>query len=570
MLFSLSSLIFCQIQSANPESRKLAGIFESYYQEYLLLYPRQATEFGDHRYDDQFENDISEAHREKVRAFYTKYREQIKGIQRDQLTREDRFSLDVFQDVLRTGIEELGFRNYLMPINQMICVPMDFAEWGSGRSAQPFNTVKDYESFLKRIDGYLTWVDTAIANMREGVKEGIVLPKLIAFRTVQRMAPMVVTSAEESIFFEPIRTMPASFSTDDRKRLKDAYKDAILNRIIPSYRKLVDFMGKEYLPRCRDSVGWSGLPGGKAWYEHLVRFYTTTDMTPDKIFELGEREVNRIFKEYQRALKNRPHERPLAVYRSKKKLIKRYTQLTRKILPQLKSHFGIVPKTPLDIRTTLIVTHYEPGSADGSRPGTLYIQANNIEKYPAVVSESLFLHEAYPGHHFQMSIQRESTLPQFRRMAFYTAYIEGWGLYSESLGRDLGVYRDPRQRRWQLQSELWRALRLVLDVGIHTRGWSVKQALAYIKPYGFGNGSTQEIERYIAFPGQALAYKIGELQIMKLRERARRTLGKRFDLASFHREILTTGPVPLRLLEEKMNRWMASRGAVLTKEGKRN
>lgn len=556
----LITAILCQTRSANPESRKLAGIFEAYYREHLRLYPRQATGFGDHRYDDQFENDISEAHREKVRAFYTKYRERIRGIQRDQLTREDRFSLDVFQDVLKTGIEELGFRNYLMPINQIICVPMDFAEWGSGRSAQPFNTIKDYENFLKRVDGYVTWVDTAIANMREGVKEGIVLPKLIAFRTVQRMAPMVVTSAEESVFFEPVRTMPASFSTNDKKRLKDAYKDAILNRIIPSYRRLVDFMGKKYLPRCRDSVGWSGLPGGKAWYEHLVRFYTTTDMTPDEIFELGKREVNRIFKEYQRALKNRLHERPLAVYRSKKKLIKRYNQLTRKILPQLKSHFGIVPKTPLDIRTTLIVTHYKPGSADGSRPGTLYIQANNIEKYPAVVSESLFLHEAYPGHHFQMSIQRESTLPQFRRMAFYTAYIEGWGLYSESLGQDLGVYRDPRQRRWQLQSELWRALRLVLDVGIHIRGWSVKQALAYIKPYGFGDGSTQEIERYIAFPGQALAYKIGELKIMELRERASRTLGKRFNLASLHREILTTGPVPLRLLKKKMNRWIASRG----------
>ncbi|PJB76930.1 MAG: DUF885 domain-containing protein, partial [Acidobacteria bacterium CG_4_9_14_3_um_filter_49_7] len=246
----LITAILCQTRSANPESRKLAGIFEAYYREHLRLYPRQATGFGDHRYDDQFENDISEAHREKVRAFYTKYRERIRGIQRDQLTREDRFSLDVFQDVLKTGIEELGFRNYLMPINQIICVPMDFAEWGSGRSAQPFNTIKDYENFLKRVDGYVTWVDTAIANMREGVKEGIVLPKLIAFRTVQRMAPMVVTSAEESVFFEPVRTMPASFSTNDKKRLKDAYKDAILNRIIPSYRRLVDFMGKKYLPRC--------------------------------------------------------------------------------------------------------------------------------------------------------------------------------------------------------------------------------------------------------------------------------------------------------------------------------
>ncbi len=558
-LISTLSPIFCQTQPVNAEGKKLAEIFEAYYQEYLQLYPRQGTEFGDHRYNDQFENDISEAHRERTRTFYKKYQEQTRIIHRNQLDPVDQFSLDVFLNVLQTGIEELAFKNNLIPVNQMICVPMDFAEWGSGRSAQPFKTVRDYENFLKRTDGYINWVDTAIANMKMGVRQGIVLPKLIAVRTIQRMAPQLASTAEESIFYEPIRTIPADFSANDKNRLKKAYKKAILGKIIPSYQKLINFMGNQYLPECRESVGWSSLPGGQLWYQHLVRFYTTTDMTTEEIFQLGNREVQRIFNEYKLALKNRPYERPLALCRSEKTLIKRYERLSRKIRPRLESQFGIVPTTPLSIRTTPIVTHYRPGPEDGSRPGVLYIQAGNLKKYPAVVSESLFLHEAYPGHHFQISLQRESKLPHFRRTAFYTAYIEGWGLYSESLGRDLGLYRDLRQRRWQLHSELWRALRLVLDVGIHARGWSVDQAMAYIEPYGFGSGYNQEIERFIAFPGQALSYKIGELKIIQLRKRASQKLGKRFDLKSFHREILATGPVPLWLLEKKMNRWIAPR-----------
>jgi len=546
-------------ETGPTEDIKAEQMFQDYHEAFLALHPRMATSLGDHRYDDRFENDISDAYREQLKLTLESFREQASEIRADALTEENRFSLLVFQYMVQTELDGLVFPEHLLPMDQMNCLPADFAQWGAGESAHPFRTVTDYDNFLKRIDGLESWVNTAMENMDKGIRMKVVLPRLIVTRTIQRLKPLLVEEPEDSEFYRPVRNMPGAFSAEDRERLTAAYTMAIRDRILPTYRKLVHFLETAYLPHCRDTLAWTALPDGTAWYAYRVRTFTTTALTPETVYKLGQQETERIVGEYLEATRTPPSRRPIALCRTDKQLVHAYEKLMDRILPELEPLFGITISTPLEIRTTDRVSHYKPGAWDGSRPGIFYAQAGNLSEHPAVVSEPLFLHEALPGHHFQLSVQRESSLPPLRRYAYYGAYIEGWALYVERLGSQLGVYRDPRQRLWQLQSELWRAIRLMLDVGIHVGGWSVEDALAHIRPYGYGPGMTSEIERYAAWPGQALTYKIGELKILDLRRKAEQALGDHFDPAEFHRAILLTGPVPLHLLEYRIDRWIASK-----------
>jgi uncharacterized protein (DUF885 family) len=390
---------------------------------------------------------------------------------------------------------------------------------------------------------------------------------------------MIVGAPEESLFFRPILQMPPDFSESEKARLTKAYSQAIDQKIIPTYRKLHNFIQQEYLPHTRTTYGISSLPNGGAWYEYLVRTRTTTTLTPEEIFQLGNDEILRIKKEmdqmriasgFQGSL--REFSRHLAKkappgFTQRDELIKAYNTIREKVTPQLTKLFGRLPKANFEIRTVeefrekASPSQYSAATPDGSRPGVFYVNAAGIELNPRRASESLFLHEAVPGHHLQISIQREREgLPRFRRFLNYTAFTEGWALYAESLGRELGLYTEPRQYYGRLNSELFRAVRLVVDVGLHRKNWSREQALKFMMDNTGASetGASLEIDRYIAWPAQALSYKIGQLKISSIRSKAENALGSKFDIRAFHDELLKDGAMPLDLLEVKMNAWIDS------------
>lgn len=545
--------------SPATDQQALVTVLDGFNEAFLRMHPRVATSLGDHRFDDRFENNISAAHRSDYETMLHEFQTRAAQIREEKLNDDGRFNLRIFHHLVRTELEGLHYPEHLLPLDQMNCLPADFAQWGTSRSIHPFNTVKDYENYLKRMDGFVTWVDTAIANMRSGMDQQVVLPTRIAQRTIERLREVAPDKPEKSLFYGCIDNMPPDFDRATKQRLAQAYADAIRHKLTPAYNRLIRFMEQEYLPHCRHDLAWTSLPDGQNWYAYRIRAYTTTDLSPTEIFQLGQREVNRIVDQIQKISGEISPGQPMRQFTSKGQLVQAYQRLMNRVMPRLPDHFGISIDTPLEIRTTDRVSHYRPGSRDGSRPGVFYVYADNLRRWPGVINEPLFLHEAVPGHHFQLSVQRESDLPGFRQWAFYGAYVEGWALYVERFGSELGLYRDSRQKLWQLRSELWRALRLMLDVGIHAGGWSVDDALTHIKPYGYGTGMVREIERYAAWPAQALTYKIGELHILALRQEAENALGPEFNLAAFHREVLTTGPVPLDLLALQVNRWIESR-----------
>jgi len=413
--------------------------------------------------------------------------------------------------------------------------------------------------------------------MRRGMQTGVVQPKVVMERTLPQLEAMHMPDVRQSVFYQPILRIPSGFSEAERARLATAYAQAIERRIIPAYRKLHAFIKAEYLPACRAAVALSDLPGGSAWYSYLVKFHTTTDLEPDEIFEIGLKEVERI-KEAIDALKEKTGFRggagafvrrlsaTASGYSTKEELIRAYEGLRAKVTPQLDRLFGVVPQAPYEIRPIeefrerSAPSQYWSPSPDGSRPGIFYVNAAGVREKPRRPSEPLFLHEAVPGHHLQISLQRQNpALPRFRRFGRYTAFSEGWALYAEGLGHELGLYTDPRQHLGRLNSELFRAVRLVVDVGLHHKGWARGQALKFMMQNTGASeaGAALEIDRYIALPGQALAYKIGQLKISQIRARAEKALGANFDIRAFHDELLKDGAMPLDLLEAKMDGWIA-------------
>jgi len=464
-------------------------------------------------------------------------------------------------------------------VRQLNSMPVDFPIIGSGTGLHPFKSVTDYDNFLKRIDRFSVWVDTAIANMRKGVEVGIVQPRVVIEKTLPQLDAMIVAEPKQSVFFQPILQMPQNFSESDKARLAFAYSQAIEQRIVPAYRRLRNFVQEEYLPKTRVTYGLSNLPDGVAWYEQAVRTQTTTSLTPEEIYQLGTQEILRIKQEMERirtesGLQGNLQEfsRYLAKkaapgFTNRDELIKGYEAIRQKVTPQLTKLFGHLPKATFEIRTVeqfrekSSPSQYQPASPDGSRPGIFYVNASAIEINPRRASESLFLHEALPGHHFQISLQREQErLPRFRRFGNYNAFAEGWALYAESLGPELGLYNDPSQYFGRLNSELFRATRLVVDVGLHRKNWSRDQALKFMRGTTGASeaGASLEIDRYIAWPAQALSYKIGQLKISAIRSKAERALGTKFDIRAFHDEILKDGAMQLDLLERKMDVWIAS------------
>jgi len=561
----------------SAESRRLGEIFERYFEAYLELFPLFATQIGDHRFDDRLAINISADHRARQRKLYRETLDRLSAIKIDDLTVRERLYHETLVRALRRREEAAKFPGYLLPVRQLGSLPIEFPLLGSGSGSHPFKTVADYENFLKRIDGFEAWVETAIANMREGIQRQIVQPRVVIERTLPQLEAMVVKDAKDSLFYQPIKRLPGQFTDAERDRLAAAYTDAIERKILPTYRKLVTFIRDEYLSRTRDTIAWSELPGGHAWYDYLVRNQTTTDLTPDEIFLLGTDEIARIKQEMERVKERSNFQGTLAEFSrhlsktaprpfaSRENLIEGYEGIRQTVTPHLSQLFGYVPRAPFEVRTIeefrerSAPSQYWSASPDGSRPGIFYVNASGIEKNPRRASESLFLHEAVPGHHFQISLQQEQKeLPRFQRFGGYTAFVEGWALYAESLGGELGLYKEPDQYFSRLTSELFRAVRLVVDVGLHRKGWSREQAMRFMMDTTMTgeSGAALEIDRYIANPAQALAYKIGQLKISAIRAKAEKALGSKFDMRAFHDELLKDGALPLNILETKMDRWI--------------
>jgi uncharacterized protein (DUF885 family) len=563
--------------SKSTESRKLHEIFESFFEAELALFPTFATEIGDHRYDDQLEIAISEEHIAAQRRLLQHTLKRTAEIKVEAIEARERLYLEVLSRALKVALDGFAFKQRLMPVRQLASLAVEFPLLGSGAGAHPFRTVTDYENFLKRIDGFETWVDTAIANMRQGSAVGVTQPRPVIERTLPQLRAMIVSDARTSLFYQPVVRMPGDFSEADRNRLTRGYTEAIEQRIVPAYRRLLSFLEGEYLDKTRRTVALSDLPDGKAWYEYLVKTQTTTDLTPEEIFQLGMSEIARIKTEMDRMREEQNFTGSLSDfsdyltdhgprgYQSRSGLIQGYETIRRTVAPGLAKLFGHAPKAPFEIRTIeefrerSAPSQYWPAAPDGSRPGIFYVNAANIETNPRAASEPLYLHEAVPGHHFQISLQQErDDLPRFQRFADYTAFVEGWALYAESLGAELGLYKEPSQYFSRLSSELFRAARLVVDVGLHRKGWSREQAIKFLMDTVLSSesGATLEVDRYIALPAQALSYKIGQLKIAAIRSKAEKALGAKFDIRAFHDELLRDGALPLDVLERKMDRWI--------------
>ncbi len=566
--------------AAEDPTEALNKLFDEHFERSLELSPIRATSIGDERYDDQYANSIGPEHREASRALDEEFLQRILNIDRDGLSQQDKLSYDIFKLNRETSLAGEQFSWHLAPMNQFRSATSSFVNLGSGAGLHPFKTVKNYDDFLSRIDGFVVYVDQAIDNMKEGIRQGVTQPKILMAKYVPQLESQLVDSVEESGFYSPILNMPDDFSEADKERLTDAYKDAIANKILPTFERLNNFMGDEYLSAARESVGLFDLPDGEAWYAHNVRAITTTDYTPEEIHQIGLGEVERIHGEMRGAMEavgfegslneffEYVYSDPQFFFDEPEKLIQAYRDMSAHVESLAPKLFKLFPKTPFEVRrvepfreASSSKGSYQSGSPDGSRPGIFYANAYNVGIRPKWDMTSLFLHEAIPGHHFQISLARESEdLPRFRRFGGSTAYTEGWGLYSEYLGREMGLYEDPMDLFGSLNAELWRSIRLVVDTGIHAKGWTRQQVLdfMYANSAVSETRAVSEAERFMAIPGQALAYKIGQLKILEIRRSAEERLGDAFDIREFHAQLLKDGSMPLSMLEAKMNRWVES------------
>lgn len=564
----------------NESSGNFANVLKNYHEETLKMYPMNATSAGDNRFNDQLPNVLSDDFREQERNFYSNYKNQIIAFNDSELSETEQMSKEILLWECEINLERLKYREDLTPINQMWTLQLNVGQWASGTSAQPFVTVQDYKNWLSRLDGYLKWMASAQEKMSEGIKAGTVLPTSLIKKVLPQLQAMANPNIDDHLFYTPIKNFPSNFSDQEKEELTVLYKNYINDKIIPAYASLHQFMSTDYLKAGRSTSGIAGIPNGESYYQHQIKLYTTTNMTADEIHQLGLSEVARILSEMEKVKTEVGYKGTLISFfdnvRTKKELmpfstpeqvIENFNKIHETMQPQLDKLFDLKPKTAFTVRQTEAFraasasAEYNQGSLDGTRPGIFYVPIVDAKTYNIVSDESLFLHEAIPGHHYQISLQQENTeLPDFRRTLWYSAYGEGWALYSESLGKELGLYTDPYQYFGTLSAEMHRAIRLVVDTGLHSKGWTREQAIKYSleNEARSEEGIISEIERYMANPGQALSYKVGQLKIIELRGKAERELGDKFNIAKFHNQVLESGSLPLELLEQKIKKWIST------------
>jgi len=571
--FSLSLATSLIAQKAG--NKELNDFFTRSFDELLALSPMNATSIGDNRYNDQLPVEFTDSYREQFKTKYKDNLQKLSAFKRENLTTNDQLSYDIFKWTMTMNLEGLQYKFNRIPFNQFFGLPLSLAQLGSGTVVQPFKTIKDYENWISRVVAFPAWADSAIIYFKKGIDENIVLPTSLVQKMIPQLEGFITTDPAKSVFYGPVKNFPSNFSETDRQRLTADYTKMINEQIIPSYKKLADFIRDEYLPKARSSSGLHDVSGGDKMYSYNLRQITTTKKTAEQIYKIGLAEVKRIraemvkvknvvgftgslesFFEYMRT------DPKFYPYKTAEEILDAYRSIEQRIAPNLQRMFLDKPKTSFEVRqiesfrAASAAAQYNAGLADGTRPGIFYVPIVDVSKTP--VRESLFIHEAIPGHHYQIMLQRENeSLPNFRRYGGFTSYVEGWGLYSESLGKELGLYTDPYQYMKALGDEIHRAIRLVVDPAIHTKGWTREQAIKYMmdnEPITEAS-ATAEIERYMAIPGQATAYKIGELKLQELRKRYSKQMGQAFEIARFHQEILKDGALPLEILESKMNKW---------------
>ncbi|SOU07797.1 DUF885 domain-containing protein [Xanthomonas arboricola] len=562
------------------KAQQLNLLYDQYWDASLKLNPLQATFQGETRYNDQLPNFLSPAFRQQSHDFTVLWLGKAEALGPDGLSGQDLLSYQIFVRDARSALAAEQFPSWMLPINQFYNIASIAVVLGSGTGAQPFKTVKDYDNWSRRAVGIPELFDQAITNMRAGMQAGVVQPKVLMQKVLPQLDAIIARNAEDSLFWGPVRNLPADMPEADKQRITAEYKRLIEVRIMPAYRALRGFIATEYLPACRDTDGLTALPNGAAWYAYDVRQSTTSELTPEQIHQIGLDEVARLQAEIATLAKqvrfrgNLPKfykfmqtDRRFA-FRSEAELLGYYRGLQGRVQAAVPRLFNVQGMPALEVRVvepqraqSAASGSYMRPSGDGSTPGVFYVNTSDLDTRRTWETESLYLHEAIPGHHFQLGLQQQLTdLPKFRRLGGETAYIEGWGLYAESLGRELGLYQDPYNYYGYLQNALWRAIRLVTDTGLHSKGWTRTQAIDYMLNNSAmtRTDAEAEVDRYMAIPGQALAYKVGEMKIAQLREQAQRELGPRFDVRAFHTEVLKDGSVPLDILQDKIQRWIAT------------
>jgi uncharacterized protein (DUF885 family) len=564
-------------QQDNP---KLHQLFDVYYKESNVLSPLGATFNGINDYNDLLFAD-DETYLKKIHDFYTKYLNQLQSFDSASLNKEDKISFQIMENDLKTALLGEKYHSEYMPINQMGSIPMLMAMFGSGTSAQPFKTPKDYDNWLKRCKAFTIWTDVAIENMRKGIKEGYVLPKSLVVKIIPQLQALV-KNEENSSFYEPLKNFPKDFSEKDKKRLTKDFKETFPTTIFGSMQKLATFFQNEYLPKARLTSGINALPNGKEMYKDCILVTTTTHKDPEEVYQLGLSEVARITGEMEK-IKNQigfkgtlpelfefmKTDKQFMPFKTDKEVLDAYETIYATIKPNLSKYFGMTPKTPFEIRKTedyraaSAAAQYFPGDLPSKRPGIFYVPILDPTKINITNNdmEALFMHEAIPGHHFQISIQYENTsIPEFRQKYGNSAFVEGWALYTESLGKDFGLYTNPYHQLGALGMEIHRAIRLVVDAGLHTGKMDREEAIKYnIQHEPISEElATSEIERYMAWPGQAISYKIGQLKILQLRDKYKKQLGDKFSIRDFHDTILKGGAMPLTVFEDYMDDWAKS------------
>lgn len=572
------------VKAQETEGAKLAALFAADDEANLRRNPLSALFRGDMRYADQLGDYISDAYFDAERNAAQENLANLAGIERSKLSATDQIAYDVFlqnqNDALKGLSKEIMELTTVRPLNHFSGFHTFYPTFASGKGAAPFKTLEDYENNLKRHREFIILLDRSIERFREGKAAGVVETRLTINNVIDQLSTQLAQKTEVSPYYGPITQFPEGISQADKTRLTTDYRDIIENGIYPAYTRMRDYLRDEYLPAAREGVGLSYMKGGDKLYEFMIEQTTTLPLKADDIHNLGLSEVARIksgmeevksevgytgtLDEFFEFMRSDPQFQP----KSRESLTQGYYDIGKLVDAKIAAQFKYLPKAPLEIKPYEEFREkyeaggsYQSGTPDGSRPGTFYFNAYDLPSRTTPGMTTLYLHEGAPGHHFQISIAQENeALPAFIRFGGNTAYVEGWALYSETLGYDMGLFNDPYQRFGTLSDEMLRAMRLVVDTGIHSKGWTRDQAIKYMMDNSdMGNtDATAEVERYIAIPSQALAYKIGALTIQRLKAEAKAGLGDKFDAREFHNQILNTGALPLSILEKKIKDWIAT------------
>jgi len=560
----------------NSDTENFHKILDEEWNKSIEEYPEWATKLGDNRFNDRLNDESYDKIIQRQSETKTLL-QKIKSIDRSMLSSEDQLNFDLFYNGIIENIEGFKYHSYLIPLDQMSGIQIDFANMPD---YMPFKTVKDYENYISRLKAFPEKVEQVIFRMQKGLETGWVPPKTVLVSVPEQIRSQFETPLQESPLYEPIKGFPSSISNSDKEYLTKKIEDAIANKVYPAYKKLLSFFSDEYLPNCRETIACSDFPNGLDYYYYQAKSYTTTDLTPQEIHNIGLSEVERIHKEMVSVISqtdfkgdfdgflNYLRTDPKFYHTSEKEILNEYRAICKKADAALPQFFGILPRLPYGVKAIPAyqapaspTAYYYPGNEKAGRAGYFMANTYKLDTRPKYEMEALSIHEAVPGHHLQIAIAQEiEDIPMFRRHGGYTAFVEGWGLYSEKLAEEMGFYKDPYSKFGQLTYEMWRACRLVVDTGMHALGWSRDEAINFMSKNTAKtkNDIKVEIDRYIAWPGQALAYKIGELKIRELRAKAEKALGNKFNIRDFHDVVLGDGAVPLDILEKHVDKYISA------------